>query len=281
MNRTHWASRKLNGIRCFIFVKDNKVIKFESRTGKEFKFFNHIADDIEINNLKENYYILDGELFNKDIPFEVICSLVNSDEYIEIEYEGKTYNTNMIQFHLYDFIDLNNKNESYYDRFIDNYTLLSFGLSIIKINSIKVSNEEEILELTREWMNEGYEGLMLRAGWASYEFGQRSSYLLKVKLFESEEFKIKDIYLAENDLTKVMFILFNHHTKQEPHNIFDCSIKGNKEFNMKYYLSKEQYINKWATVTYQALSSYSVPLFAQIETIREGEEINGQFNPTW
>lgn len=285
MNRTHWASRKLNGIRCFIFVKDNKVVKFESRTGKDFKFFSHIAKDIEIQELSEKDYILDGELFNKDIPFEILCSLINSDEYVELEYEGKLYNTDMVQFHLYDFIPSDSEygslSDSYYDRFIDNFSLMYFGSSIQYVVNIEVKTEEEVFELTKKWIEEGYEGLMLRAGWASYEFGQRSIYLLKVKLFESEEFRIKDIYLAENDSTKVMFILHNHHTNIEPYSLFDCSIKGNKEFNMQYYTSKEQYKNKWCTVTYQALSTYLVPLFAQIETIREGEEINGKFNPSW
>ena len=285
VNRQLWASRKLNGIRCFIFVKDNKVVKFESRTGKDFKFFSHISKDIELLELNEKDYILDGELFNKDIPFEVICSLVNSDEYIEIEYEGKLYNTDMVQFHMYDFIasdsEYGSMKDSYYDRFIDNFSLMGFGPSIHYVSNEEIKSEEQVFELTKKWMDEGYEGLMLRAGWSIYEFGQRSSYLLKVKLFESEEFKIKDTYLAENDVTKVMFILYNHHNNIEPYNIFDCSIKGNKEFNMQYYLNKEQYIDKWCTVTYQALSSYSVPLFAQIETIREGEEIDGQFRPSW
>lgn len=191
----------------------------------------------------------------------------------------------MVQFHLYDFIpsdsEYGSMSDNYYDRFIDNLSLTYFGPSLKYVANVEIKTEEEVFETTQKWMDEGYEGLMLRAGWSSYEFGQRSSYLLKVKLFESEEFRIKDTYLAENDSTKVMFILHNHHNSIEPYNIFDCSIKGNKEFNMQYYLNKEQYKNKWCTVTYQALSSYSVPLFAQIETIREGEEIDGNFQPNW
>lgn len=287
MNRTHWASRKLNGIRCFIFVKNNKVQGFVSRTGKDFKFFTHIAESVEVNNLYESHYILDGELFNKDIPFEVLCSLINSDEYVELEYDGKMYDTSMVEFHLYDFVCLEGTHEnscrpddSYYDRFVDNYTLLNFGPSVIKLGNERVETEERVFELTRQYMDEGYEGLMLRSGWASYEFGKRSNNLLKVKLFESDEFRIKDIYLAENDTTKVMFTLHNHLRLDDIESTFECSIKGSREFNMQYYTNKEQYINKWCTVSYQALSSYNVPLFAQIEALREGEVIDGRFYPS-
>ena len=46
LSELYYASRKLNGIRCFIFMKDGRVTKFESRTGKSFKYFNHLAIDL-------------------------------------------------------------------------------------------------------------------------------------------------------------------------------------------------------------------------------------------
>lgn len=277
-NKSYYGSRKLNGIRCFIFIVDGVISKFESRTGKPFKFFHHISNDIKTDGLYTSC-ILDGELFNPNIPFEVLCSLINSDEYVSVEYEGKTYTTDMLQFHCYDYINKEN-NVSYYNRFINNSFSDSFGSSVIKVENIRITTKDQIFEKTKQWMDEGYEGLMLRSGESLYEFGRRSISLLKVKLFESEEFQIKDIYLAENDKTKTMFILKNHHTSEFPYNIFDCSIKGNKEFNLQYYNNKRQYIGKWVTVSYQALSSYNVPLFAQIEAVREGEAVDGIFVPT-
>ena len=272
-----YGSRKLNGIRCAIFLKDGKFT-FESRTGKLFKYFEHIAKDIDIPS-NDQHYMFDGELFNKDIPFEVLCSLVNSDEYTEVEYDGIIYNTNQVEFHCYDFVDFANKEDSYYDRFIDNFSLFYYGDNFKVVSNRIINNEEHMISVTKEWVEEGFEGLMLRSGWTSYQFGIRTIFLLKVKFFESDEFKIKDIYLAENNNTKTMFILYNHNSTIEPYNVFDCSIKGNKEFNLQYFLNKKQYINKWCTVSYQVLSSYNVPLFAQIENIREGIEINGIYNP--
>ena len=101
-----YASKKLNGIRCFIFIKDGSVTLFESRTGKPFKFFKHISDDIQ-NNYKFKNEILDGELFHPDIPFEIICSLVNSDDYVEVidPDTGKVWSTNDIRFYCYDKVN--------------------------------------------------------------------------------------------------------------------------------------------------------------------------------
>lgn len=284
--KLYYASKKLNGIRCFIFMKDGKITKFESRTGKPFKHFHHIANDLndykyKLKDLYEDRVILDGELFNKDIPFEILCSLINSDEYTEVldPENGKIWSTNDVQFHCYDIIPLSENPLNFYDRFV-NYFELPVSNNIIRVISELVESEDQMITLAKEWIELGYEGLMLRYGGALYEFGKRSIYLLKFKIMEDEEFKIKDIYLAENDDQKVMFVLHNHHSKQEEYNIFDCFIKGNKESNLDYFNNKKLYINFWLTVQYQTLSKYNVPLFPVGIGVREGIEINGQFTPS-
>lgn len=284
--KSYYASRKLNGIRCFIFMKNGLVTLFESRSGKAFKFFKHLAKDLKgyeyfiDKDTKSKTLILDGELFNKDIPFEILCSLINSDEYIEVvdPKTNKVWTTFDVQFHCYDIIPLNLSPLSFFDRFIDHYSLPQTN-SIIRVTNTEVHSEEEMTELAKVWIKEGFEGLMLRQADGFYEFGIRSLFLLKVKFFESEEFKVEDIYLAENDNTKVLFILQNHHNKNKPYSSFVSSLRGSKEFNMKYFQYKNRYIGKWCTVSYQALSSYNVPLFSQVEGFREGIEEDGIFYP--
>lgn len=288
MEKLYYASKKLNGVRCFIFMKDGKVSKFESRTGKAFKFFTHIANDLIgykyciDKDLSEDEVILDGELFNVNIPFEILCSLINSDEYVEVldPETNKVWSTNDVQFHCYDIIPLTEEPWNFYDRFVD-YLGLPSTNNIIRVTSEVVESEENMISLAKEWIKEGYEGLMLRYGGAFYEFGKRSIYLLKFKIMEDEEFKIKDIYLAENDDQKVMFILYNHHnSNDENYCSFDCFMKGDKELNLNYFNNKNQFINNWLTVQYQTLSKYKVPLFPVGIGIREGVEVDGKFEPS-
>ncbi len=276
-----YASRKLNGIRCFIFVVNGVVTKFESRTGKAFKMFGHIADDI-LKNYKFKNVILDGELFNPKIPFEMICSLVNSDDYKTME-DPETkliWKTSDVNFHCYDLVDLDDLTKTFYSRFIENNWYNPKSTAIQYVESIPVETEEEMIQLATKWISEKYEGLMLRFGSALYEFAKRSAYLLKYKVMEQEEFKVFNMYLAENDENKIMCTLLNHHNKQEPYDKFDCALKGNKDENLKLLKELEKHIKEsWVSVDYQVLSSYNVPLFPVGVAIRQGEVVNGNFIP--
>lgn len=281
-----YASTKLNGIRCAIFVKNGKVTKFESRTRKLFKYFNHIAKDL-INfscedEIEGSYAMLDGELFNHSIPFEILCSLINSDEYVEVidDKTGISWSTNDVQFHCYDIVNLNKKDQTFYERFI-NFNGIPITESIRLVESLLISNEEDMVTLATQWIQLGYEGLMLRYGGAQYAFGQRSQYLLKYKIMEQGEFRIKRIYLAENDSTKVMFNLYNHLTSEKEYSEFDCALKGDKKINLLLYENKQLHEEvDWLTVDYQVLSKYSVPLFPVGIVVRKGEVKDGEFIPS-
>lgn len=277
----YYASRKLNGIRCFIFIEDGKVTKFVSRTGKEFKFFHHISDDI-LKNYKFKNVILDGELFHDKIPFEMICSLVNSDDYKSMEDDATKlqWASSDIQFNCYDIVDLEDLNKCFYDRFVANSWYNPKSTYIKYVESIVIETEEEMIALATKWIAEGFEGLMIRYGGGIYEFDKRSIYLIKYKVMEQEEFKVSHMYLAENDENKIMCTLLNHHNKQEPYDKFDCALKGNKDENLKLLKDLEKHVKEsWVTVDYQVLSSYNVPLFPVGIVIRQGEVVDGEFVP--
>lgn len=279
------ASTKLNGIRCFVFAdytKKAREVRFESRTRKPFKRFTHIDTELCFQSGVIRRPIFDGELYHPEIPFEIICALVNSDEYITVTdpETGKEWSTYDIQFHCYDVIDQDNPEETFYERFVTRQWAKAPWHSVKLVESVPVYSEDEMIALAKEWIKLGFEGLMLRASNVPYDFGKRSASLLKYKVMEQAEFKIKRVYLAENDDSKVMFELYNHFNKDEPYNTFDCALKGNKEINLAYYQNKEQHQDQsWLTVDYQVLSAYKVPLFPVGITVRQGSVIDGTFVP--
>lgn len=272
-NNFYRASKKYDGIRCFIFIDENSNIRFESRTGKPFKYFEHIADKIKhLSNV-----ILDGELYSNTVEFEKICSLVNSEEY------DKETDTD-IQFFIYDFIDLNSTDDVFEKRLEKlNKEFLKFAdeaqYPIQPVSQIKIKSEKDLKEFHDKWVAEGYEGLMLKDPNGLYEFGKRSNNLLKYKEMHSDEFKIKDIFIAENDPERVQIELYiDPFNSQETFKI--GTLKGNKEENYNnYYLNKNNLIGKWLTINYQTLTSYGVPLFPVGIAIREGTEDNNKFIP--
>lgn len=271
--KDNYASTKLDGIRCFIFIDENSNIKFESRTGKPFKYFEHIANKIKhLSNV-----ILDGELYSNIVEFEKICSLVNSEEY------DKETDTD-IQFFIYDFIDLNSTDDVFEKRLEKlNKEFLKFTdeiqYPIQPVSQIKIKSEKDLKEFHDKWVAEGYEGLMLKDPKGLYEFGKRSNNLLKYKEMHSDEFKIKDIFIAENDPERVQIELYvDPFNSQETFKI--GTLKGNKEENYSnYYLNKNNLLGKWLTINYQTLTSYGIPLFPVGIAIREGTENNNKFIP--
>lgn len=272
-NNFYRASKKYDGIRCFIFIDENSNIRFESRTGKPFKYFEHIADKIKhLSNV-----ILDGELYSNIVEFEKICSLVNSEEY------DKETDTD-IQFFIYDFIDLNSTDDIFEKRLEKlNKEFLKFAdetqYPIQPVSQIKIKSEKDLKEFHDKWVAEGYEGLMLKDPKGLYEFGKRSNNLLKYKEMHSDEFKIKDIFIAENDPERVQIELYvDPFNSQETFKI--GTLKGNKEENYSnYYLNKNNLIGKWLTINYQTLTSYGIPLFPVGIAVREGTENNNKFIP--
>lgn len=284
-NKSYSASKKLNGIRCFVFIKDGKVIKYQSRTGKDFKQFPHITNDIEkalslLDKSITNSCIFDGELFHPTMPFEYIASNTNSLDYnTNTDDNGTVWTTDQLQLHCYDFINLNEEKQNYTDRFI-NLNLKSFPY-FVKVENVSVPSVTDLQQLALQWIEEGYEGLMLRDNSVAYDFGKRTKYLLKYKIMLQDEFLIKDVYIAENDDQKVMFLLENKFNKEQQYSTFDCALKGSKSLNMMYFNNKAQYIDKaYLTVDYQVLSQYSVPLFPVGVIVREGTIKDGVFIPS-
>ena len=270
--KDNYASTKLDGIRCFIFVDNDGNCTFESRTGKEFKYFQHIELEVQSKNITNA--ILDGELYSENISFKKICSLVNSDDYVpEDDVE--------IKFYIYDMILNNNLDETFENRYKRYSSIFDTNIEnhIISVTQTLVKSEEDMKILAAQFVSENYEGLMLKQGDAKYDFGKRSVALLKYKEMHSAEFKIKDIFVAENDPDRVQIELYiNPENTEETFKI--GTLKGNKEDNYNnYYCNRDNLINKWLTVNYQTLTSYGVPLFPVGIGIREGEVIDGEFVP--
>lgn len=270
--KDNYASTKLDGIRCFIFVDNDSNCIFESRTGKEFKYFQHIELEVQSKNITNA--ILDGELYSENISFEQICSLVNSDDYVPEEDVE-------IKFYIYDMILNNNLDETFENRYKRYSNIFDTNIDnhIIAVTQTLVKSEEDMKLLAAQFVSENYEGLMLKQGDAKYDFGKRSVALLKYKEMHSAEFKIKDIFVAENDPDRVQIELYiNFENAEETFKI--GTLKGNKEDNYNnYYCNKDNLINKWLTVNYQTLTSYGVPLFPVGIGIREGKVIDGEFIP--
>lgn len=248
-----FVQRKYDGIRCIITEKG-----MFSRNGKEILSAPHIY--IELLDLFKKHpgLVLDGELFaEKEVcDFNTIISLVRKTKPTEEDiWESSKY----IKYYIY---DLPSHQSIYLDRL---YSLKSLTLSLPKccilVDSYLVKNEIEIKNYYSQFMEEGYEGLIVRLN-GPYE-NKRSKYLLKYKEFFDQEFIIKDIIEGIGKLSnKAGTILCEIDGKT-----FNSAINGTHEYLAEIWKDREKYIGKTATVKYFELTSDGIPRFPKVTQI--------------
>lgn len=111
--------------------------------------------------------------------------------------ENERINLLKIDYHIYDLIDTNltfeDRNKKIKDLLCpDKYEKL------IYVSTFLVKNEEEIKNYHTKFLEEGYEGTMIRNKDSLYKMKYRSSDLLKYKDFQDDEFKIIDFTLEKD-----------------------------------------------------------------------------------
>ncbi len=252
-----YSQPKLDGIRCIV----TKHGMF-SRHGEKIVSAPHI-----MNSLKDIFKefpntIFDGELYCDKLAndFNKICSLVKKTKPSpkDIEECAKT-----IQYHIY---DLPSYKGSFTERFVE---LSAYPLpsTCVLVDTIKVDNEGEALLYYGQYVNEGYEGQMLRQD-TKYE-NKRSKSLLKHKSFMDEEFIIKDVCEGEgNKSGMVGYMVF------ESNGIpFSSNVKATWDESKEMWKNRTDLIGKTATIQFFNYTPDGVPRFPYvIKVAREDYE---------
>ena len=182
---------KLDGIRCFIHA-DGENVKLVSRTGKEFQSLGHIADAVRelvsVMGKSVGSFVLDGELYNHDFKddFQGLVSAIKRDKPSE--------NTHLVQFHCYDFVA---EGRDFEDRIVELQHIDQWLEDVDAIQIVPtfgVDNLDGVVEQNASWLEDGYEGSMIRNAKGGYQHNRRSPDLQKYKSFLDAEFEIVGAY---------------------------------------------------------------------------------------
>jgi len=239
---------KLDGVRCLAFKQDD-VIKLISRKGKEFTAIDHIKD--ALMGLMENGDIFDGELYNHSKDFQWIVSRVKKERPDSKE----------IQYHVYDFLDVNNPDMPYWRRseVLDLRFFNCIPSERDTIQQVPTGVVTDVVDLDKQTaviVAKGYEGSIIRARNGVYAVNQRSKDLLKFKYFFDAEYEIVGSYEGKGrDAGTAVFTC-----KLENGTEFGCRPIGSLEIRKAYWTNRESYIGKLLTVKYQRLSNDGVPV---------------------
>jgi len=226
-----YVQPKLDGVRLLVSNKG-----CFSRTGKPVQGVEHLT-----RGLKDGEY-LDGECYAPDKTFEEITSLFKT-------------NPRDLEFHVFDYFDLKHPNLSFEER-----------KKRVTVETFLVKKKTDVKGYHDLFVNQGYEGIMIREASSTYEIGKRSNYLLKYKAFQTEEFPIVDVKegTGREKGTAIWVCRAGEHT-------FSAKPEGTLEVRRRFLEEKEKYIGKPLTVRFQNLTALGVPRFPVGVVVREYE----------
>jgi len=254
-----YSQPKLDGIRCIV-KKDGMW----SRNGKRIISVPHIYEALKHVFESNPNLILDGELYTDKFAndFNAICSLVKKTKPTSQDLKESA---EKIEYHIYDVPSVNVGFMARYGYL----TLLFLPKCCKVVETLPCENEAKVYELYERYVNEGYEGQMVRISDSMYE-NKRSKSLLKHKSFIDEEYTILDIEEGEGNKTGMVgsFVFESKSGKR-----FNSSPKFNWEECTEMWKHKDELIGKSATVKYFNLTPDGVPRFPYVIKIdRESYE---------
>jgi DNA ligase-1 len=269
---------KIDGIRCLARKTGSNLIRYRSRGNREYPHFNP-QFDTELDNffsfLPNAGVELDGEMYIHGIDFSLLSSIVRNE---------KTPHSRLPEL-IYYIFDFNTSDPLPYEsryavlcssmkRYLESgYTATRFLI----VPTHFISSRDEIINCQKYYIENGYEGAMIRKlangategrklECALYKSG-RSNNLLKVKTFIDEECIIIRVEDAKGTEAGAALLVVrdirNNELTLRPSATFDN--------RREWLINPNLVINKRATIVYQELSAYNVPRFPVLKAIRDYE----------
>lgn len=204
--------------------------------------------------------ILDGELYKHGETLQRISGAARME---------KDADTEWLEYHVYDMYDKENPDLSASKRtsFVCNeFTdALTTGLDIIHIvNHFKVSGENNIWDFHNQFVEEGYEGCVIRNPDKPYKPNGRTNDMLKFKQYKSEDFKVIGYELGTRGSEDMTFIC-----ELEDGRTFAAMPVGNRAIKEEYVENfEEKYKDHLAECTYFNYSDDGIPTQPKLRTFR-------------
>ena len=240
---------KLDGCRCMAFWEGDSV-KLMTRGGKYWECSEHIAKELE--TVLPKGWVLDGELYVHGATFQEITKLVK-----KLRQESVT-----VQYHVYDVprADYDEKFMGWENRknAVEEFkTMANSCKSVVTVESHYAVCEQTVYRLQSEFLEEGYEGAIVREMDGEYRFGYRSNKLLKVKNFTDEEYEIVDFTTGvgkfEGSIVWICITEYGHEFKVVP--------QGTMEERQEAYETASNHIGEMLKVKFFELTDDGIPRF--------------------
>jgi DNA ligase-1 len=246
---------KLDGVRCLASRDDKGRIQLTSRQGKP---WNIPSISIELDQWLPQDAILDGEVYIHGESCQRITSLAKS-----ADPDGKSFksDSHLLEYHVYD-IPVYQGNDTL--PWVERYKILSKmskDNGIVPVLGQRVTSEKELWGAHDSFVQDGYEGAVIRLHHGLYLWGYRSHELLKVKKFQDEEFTVVDARDGRGKMAgKVVWVCRNNIIALSD-NTFECSMKVSMEEREEMFKNRAAYLGKKLTVRFFDRTDEGTPRF--------------------
>lgn len=190
-------------------------------------------------------YIVDGEFYNHEAKddFESLMSAAKT-------IKGKNSKESLLQYHVYDMVGPVpfRERRNIILRLFENFGRRS---SLVhRVKTIHVGNKELLEELHESFLEQGYEGSMIRNPLVEYEAGRRSYSLLKYKTVDDSEFRIVGIKPGRGQLQGCVGAFILEVDDEKGKRTFDCKMtgKGVNKFLKEALENPKIWKGKWMQV---------------------------------
>jgi len=267
---------KLDGLRCIMYR--NPVtgdLHCQSRTGSYFDTMDHIKTSLGPVFAKFPHAIFDGELYTTEIPFEELAGLIKKKKLTPSDKDRLC----VIQYHIYDVVDETKPFEDRHAMLRKIFahhaasSLLSphshhpdhMPLFIRLVPTTEAKTPADFRAQFSEFIEGGYEGIMLRNKQGMYRCNYRSHDLQKYKEFLEDEFSIVGFTQGDGrDKGTIIWICVTKEGKE-----FSVRPRGTMEHRRKLFQTGEKYVGKKLTIIYQELTEEGKPRFPVGKDVRD------------
>lgn len=234
-----------------------------SRQWKPFATLQYVRDAVQsVFEANPGLIAFDGEMYSHELKdrFEEIVSIVKQPKATAEDLEKCKNN---IQYHVYDAVF----KEAYgFGMRINAVTMLLRELSspyVKRVETARLQNQDDLDAMYQQYMQEGYEGQMIRTPNSKYQHN-RTKDLLKRKDFHDAEYEIVGYKEGKGSREGCIILRLAMADGTE----FDSVPVGGVEYLQRLWNRRLDILGMRATVKYQNLSSDGVPRFNNTVKIR-------------
>lgn len=267
--RRQYASSKIDGVRCTLrYDQQTRSILTASRGGKAFQYSTaHITKDPVLLRIfaEDPNLILDGELYIHGKPLQFIQGLAKMKYYVADVHDE-------LDFYIFDIVedtpfDLRYEKLLALSAHISGLAFLMDSMDTLEhirfVEHTETFSYSDVMGLHGEAIKDGYEGLILRDPHSTYGFGARDWRMIKIKMFDDDEFTI--IGMSEGLRTEDMvFRLLAPNGKT-----FEAKPVGIRAVREQYADNIEAYIGQKGCVKYFGYTPGGIPNLPIFKYVRE------------